>query len=148
MTLCDLLASARRWASEPARWPVQPQFDPVDRWYARMFDAPDHEVWLLAWLPGQETDLHDHGGSAGAFVVVSGTLTEQAVSGGRLTDLALPTGSGRRFGAHHVHRVANLGGTPAVSVHVYGPALRTMTRYRLDGGRLRVADVERAGVSW
>ena len=35
-----------------------------------------HEAWLLTWLPGQGTDWHDHGGSAGAFVVVQGALVE------------------------------------------------------------------------
>ena len=33
--------------------------------------------WLLSWLPGQGTGLHDHGGSAGAFAVVRGTLHER-----------------------------------------------------------------------
>ncbi|MEV0397402.1 cysteine dioxygenase [Polymorphospora rubra] len=144
----DLHAVARRYAADPDSWPVRPHFDPVDRWYSRLAVADDHEVWLLTWLPGQHTDLHDHGGSSGAFVVVSGTLTEEVVAGGRLRPASLRTGTGRRFGAHHVHRVANRDDEPAVSLHVYGPALRTMTRYRLDGGRLRVAEVETAGVSW
>ncbi|WP_243706150.1 hypothetical protein [Micromonospora sp. KC721] len=37
---------------------------------------------------------------------------------------------------------------PAVSVHVYRPALRRMTRYRLIDGRLRVAEVAEVGVAW
>ncbi|MEJ3748731.1 cysteine dioxygenase family protein [Actinomycetes bacterium KLBMP 9797] len=144
----ELLAIARGWAAEPARWPVQPRFDPIDRWYARLATAPGHEAWLLTWLPGQHTELHDHGGSAGAFVVVAGALVEQTVRGHRLREAALPAGAHRRFGAHHVHAVANRGDAPAVSVHVYAPALRSMTRYRFDGGRLRMAEVERAGVAW
>jgi hypothetical protein len=43
---------------------------------------------------------------------------------------------------------ANRGDQPAVSVHVYRPELRRMTRYRLEGGQLRVADVVEAGVAW
>lgn len=144
----DLLAIARRHAADRLRWPVSPRFDPTDRWYARIAAAADHEVWLLTWLPGQETDLHDHGGSAGAFVVVAGALTEQTVSGGRLVDAGLPAGTYRRFGASHVHRVRNTGSEPAISVHAYGPALRTMTRYELVQGRLRVAEVATAGRSW
>ncbi|BCB75464.1 cysteine dioxygenase family protein [Phytohabitans flavus] len=149
MTLfSDLLAAARRWASDPDSWPIQPQYDPVERWYARISETTEHEVWLLTWLPGQETDWHDHGGSAGAFTVVSGALVERTVSGGRVRQTDLPAGAGRRFGAHHVHSVANRGDVPAISIHAYAPALRSMTRYRLVDGKLRVAEVERAGVSW
>jgi len=149
MTLfSDLLAAARRWASDPDSWPIQPQYDPTERWYARLAETPEHEAWLLTWLPGQETDWHDHGGSAGAFTVVSGALVERTVSGGRVHHTDLPAGAGRRFGAHHVHSVANRGTVPAISIHVYAPALRSMTRYRLLDGKLRVAEIERAGVSW
>jgi hypothetical protein len=163
MTLfSDLLTAARRWASDPDSWPIQPQYDPNERWYARIAETAEHEVWLLTWLPGQETDWHDHGGSAGAFTVVSGALVERSITGTPregsaslrgsagtpVHHLDLPAGAGRRFGAHHVHGVANRGTVPAISIHAYAPALRSMTRYRLLDGKLRVAEVERAGVSW
>jgi hypothetical protein len=35
-----------------------------------------------------------------------------------------------------------------VSLHVYGPALREMTRYRVEEGRLLVTAVDRAGTDW
>ncbi|MFU8875857.1 cysteine dioxygenase [Micromonospora sp. SL4-19] len=143
----DLLAVAAGWA-DPAGWPVRLRFDPAERWYARLAVDHDHEVWALSWLPGQGTDLHDHGGSAGAFLVVAGTLTEETVSGARLRPHRLAAGAGRRFGARHVHAVTNRGDRPAVSVHVYRPALRRMTHYRLVAGRLRVADVAKAGTAW
>ncbi|MFE9203129.1 cysteine dioxygenase [Micromonospora sp. NPDC007230] len=143
----DLLAVAARWA-DPARWPVPLRFDPAQRWYARLAAEATHEVWALSWLPGQGTDLHDHGGSEGAFLVVAGTLTEETVSGGRLRPHRLAAGAGRRFGARHVHLVTNRGDRPAVSVHVYRPALRRMTRYRLVAGQLLVAEVAEAGVAW
>jgi predicted metal-dependent enzyme (double-stranded beta helix superfamily) len=147
----ELLDVARRWASDPASWPVPPRFDPDARWYARLATTAGHEVWLLTWLPGQHTDLHDHGGSAGAFVVVSGTLTEETLvhrTHGRPRHRVLPAGQHRVFGARHVHRVANLGPDPAISLHAYAPALRSMTRYLIDEGGLRVAEIARAGVSW
>ena len=144
----DLLAVARRYAADPASWPEPPRFDPIERWYRRIVGTDGYEVWLLSWLPGQGTDLHDHGGSSGAFVVVSGALTEETVAGGRLRPVRLDPGHGRRFGARHVHRVGNRGDRPAVSVHAYAPALRWMTRYHLDDGRLRVAEVAEAGVAW
>ena len=111
------------------------------------------QVWLLTWLPGQGTDLHDHGSSAGAFAVARGTLTERAV-GGRAreavhqssTDLA--AGRVRYFGPHHVHQVVNSLAEPAVSLHVYAPALRWMNTYRVERGALVRTGTERAGVDW
>jgi predicted metal-dependent enzyme (double-stranded beta helix superfamily) len=149
----DHLAIAAGYAADPDRWPVAARFNPVDRWYHRLRVAEDHEVWLLTWLPGQGTELHDHGGSAGAFHVVSGTLTEDTVAGDdqgpvRMSARELGAGTGRRFGARHIHRITNRSGRPAISVHVYGPALATMTRYRLGPEGLRVAVVEKAGVQW
>lgn len=143
----DPLAVAARWA-DPTGWPVPLCFDRDQRWYARLAVDDTHEVWALSWLPGQGTDLHDHGGSAGAFLVVAGALTEETVSGGRLRPHWLAAGAGRRFGPRHVHVVTNRDRLPAVSVHVYRPALRRMTRYHLVAGRLRAAEVAEAGVSW
>src|SRR5690349_1260836 len=76
----DHLAIAARYAAAPEQWPVAPRFNPVARWYYRLASAEDHEAWLLTWLPGQGTDLHDHGGSSGAFLVFGGTLTEETVT--------------------------------------------------------------------
>ena len=144
----DLPSVARRYAANPDGWPFAPRFDPRGRWYGRLAVADDHEVWLLTWLPGQATDLHDHGGSAGAFVVVEGEIVEQTVRDGALADTVVPAGTTRPFGAHHVHRVVNRSPRPAVTVHVYGPALRLMSRYRLDADGLAVESVTRAGADW
>ena len=149
----DHLAIAARYAACPEEWPVAPRFNPVDRWYHRLTAADDHEVWLLTWLPGQGTDLHDHGGSAGAFHVFGGSLTEDtivATPGGphRMITRELGEGAGRRFGSRHIHRITNRSSRPAVSIHVYGPALTTMTRYRLGACGLETITVERAGAQW
>lgn len=148
----DHLATAARYAADPDSWPVAPHFDPLDRWYHRLAQHREYEVWLLTWLPGQGTDLHDHGGSAGAFHVVAGKLTEDTVaetSGvARMTVRSLGEGIGRRFGPRHIHRITNRSDRPAISVHVYGPALSTMTRYRIGRAGLDVVTVERAGEQW
>jgi predicted metal-dependent enzyme (double-stranded beta helix superfamily) len=149
----DHLAVATRFAAAPEEWTVAPRFSPAARWYHRLHVADDHEVWLLTWLPGQGTDLHDHGGSAGAFHVFAGTLTEDTVvvpdhGAPRITGRELGEGAGRRFGSRHIHRITNRSGRPAVSIHVYGPALTTMTRYRIGEAGLEVATVEKAGVQW
>ncbi|MCP2260937.1 Cysteine dioxygenase type I [Streptoalloteichus tenebrarius] len=111
------------------------RYDPDRRWTALLDSTEDHEVWLMSWLPGQHTDLHDHAGSTGAFTVVSGVLSERvaraAADGGppEATHL-VRAGQTRVFGPGHVHRVANEGVDPAVSVHVFRPGRRGMNRYR------------------
>jgi hypothetical protein len=150
----DHLATARRYAADPDAWPFAPRFDLRRRWYRRLAGSPDVEVWLLSWLPGQGTELHDHGDSSGAFVVVSGALTEDTVTAGpdtaspRLRRRTLRARDGRAFDAAHIHQITNTATRPAVSVHVYGPALHEMHRYRLHGGQLQRIAVDRAGADW
>ncbi len=149
----DHLALAQRFAADPASWPVRPRFVEAERWYSRLDEQPDHEVWLLTWLPGQGTELHDHGGSAGAFHVYEGTLTEETVavrpgSAPRISVRELGEGAGRRFGTRHIHRMTNRAQVPAISIHAYGPALTTMTRYSIGAAGLDVVSIERAGAQW
>src|SRR3954453_13161405 len=139
ITDSDHLAVARRYAERVDDWPFAPRFDPVQRWYKRLAGEEDFEVWALTWLPGQGTDLHDHGGSAGAFLVHAGQLTEHCVMPAdsaersassvtarpELVSGTIGAGGGRRFGPRHVHQLINNADTPAISVHVYGPRLTT-----------------------
>jgi hypothetical protein len=111
------------------------------------------QIWLLSWLPGQGTDLHDHGTSAGAFAVAHGTLTERVVAPGPRDGVHeatadLTAGRVRYFGPHYVHQVTNTLEEAAVSVHVYAPALRWMNTYRVVDGDLVRTGTERAGVDW
>lgn len=148
----DHLAVAQEYASCPDTWPMAPRFNPRERWYARIAGDAAHEAWLVTWLPGQGVELHDHGGAGGAFTVVTGELTEQTVATGPgapwLVTTRLATGDGKRFGPRYVHRVHNNGDRPAVSVHVYSPALRVMRRYQLTDGGLTVVGTDVAGVAW
>jgi hypothetical protein len=142
---------AEWYAARRADWPVQPHFDRTDRWYARLGGDAGHEAWLLTWLPGQSTGLHDHGGSSGAFTVLDGRLDEQLPVGRaevRLIARGYGAGATRPFGPRHVHRMVNAGAAPSITVHVYAPALTRMTRYALVSGRLKVAGVEREGEDW
>ncbi|MEV6527282.1 cysteine dioxygenase family protein [Longispora sp. NPDC051575] len=158
-SVLDLAELARACAADPATWPVTPRVDPDQRWYSRIAADEHHEVWLITWGPGQGTDLHDHGGAAGAFTVVAGTLTEElpaeagprpgaGPNGGLFTVEAHSRGATVDFGPHHVHRLTNRGTEPALSVHVYAPRLTTMTRYELDADGLRVLGVDREGEAW
>jgi Cysteine dioxygenase type I len=148
-----LLATVQRYAARPDDWPLAPRFNPRHRWCSRIAKEPETEIWLLSWLPGQHTDLHDHGGSAGAFVVVSGMLSEVHVTvaqdGTSCFDAhTLPAGHGHSFGTEHIHRITNAGSRPAVSVHAYSPELQTMRRYRVDDGQLVLNAVDQAGDDW
>jgi len=100
------------------------------------------EAWAIAWPPGGRIELHDHGRSSGVVVVAAGTLTETTVrsSEGGVAVIGthrVSAGEHRRFGPHYVHDLGNAGDAPALSVHVYGPRLTTMSYYELSPvGRL------------
>jgi Cysteine dioxygenase type I len=67
-------------ATHPKRWHPLVNYRTDTRWYQLLERTQQHEVWLLSWLPGQGTALHDHGPASGAFAVTAGTLTEQVVT--------------------------------------------------------------------
>jgi rhodanese-related sulfurtransferase/predicted metal-dependent enzyme (double-stranded beta helix superfamily) len=103
------------------------------RWYERLYQGPDHDIWVISWLPGQSTGFHDHGGSSGAFVVATGMLEEHHPDGG--TRIIHP-GEQRTFGPAYTHDVRNVSLAPAISIHAYSPPLDEMNEYELDGNRL------------
>ena len=151
----NLAGVATRLAAQRSLWEPLVAFDPVSRYYARLAAEPAFEAWLLTWVPGQGTDWHDHGGSAGAFVTLRGTLTEEhattsPVGPPRVVPAAreLTPGTLRAFGTQHVHRVTNAGAEPAVSLHVYAPALTEMNAYVAEGGELRLVTSQLVGVDW
>ncbi|RKS73083.1 Cysteine dioxygenase type I [Actinomadura pelletieri DSM 43383] len=136
-----LAATAAELAERSAEWLPRVRLDPQGRWYERLHRYDDQEIWLISWLPGQTTGLHDHGGSRGAFAVALGSLQERDLSGVR----EITPGRARAFGPEYVHEVRNGSFAPAVSVHVYSPPLATMNRYDLVGDRLvRLATEEAA----
>jgi predicted metal-dependent enzyme (double-stranded beta helix superfamily) len=144
------LAELVRTVAAADQWPGLVRYTEHDRWYQRLAGDGDHEVWLLAWLPGQRTGFHDHCGSAGAFTVVHGSLQEHTVHRGAALPAAreLPAGGVRSFGPRHVHEVVNASAAPAVSIHAYSPPLAGMRRYELTQGGLVLAAVETAGEYW
>jgi Cysteine dioxygenase type I len=128
-------------AARPWQWRGIVQFDPEQRWYRRLRLERDYEVWLLSWLPGQDTGFHDHGGASGAFAVARGTLRERTVAPLRSLPRERTVGEGRArsFGPEHVHDVGNASGGPAVSVHAYSPPLTAMRSYQLtESGLARI----------
>ena len=139
--------------AERAEWLPRVRFDAAQRWYQRLDighlpGTAGHQAWLLSWLPGQGTGLHDHGGASGGFAVVSGELRESWAVHGRLLTVSRRPGRPRIFGEQHVHEVVNSSGAPAISLHVYTPELTTMTRYEWTRRGAVAVAVERAGADW
>ncbi len=127
----QLAQIALRVADHPGQWLSLVRYDPGRRWYQRLVRDEEHEIWLLSWLPGQHTGFHDHGGSAGAFAVASGALSERAAPGGwpEPSGRTLAPGAVRSFAPAYVHDVRNESAWPAVSIHAYSPPLTSMRRY-------------------
>src|SRR5580704_737538 len=145
----QLASVVRRLAGTPADWLGRVRLNPAGRWYERIHLDDSHEIWVISWLPGQATGFHDHGGAAGAFAVVWGTLMERRVVGAVTTGqvLAKPVGAGgtRAFGPRYIHDVRNAAASAvAVSVHAYSPPLTEMTRYDHTPGGLVKRDTEGA----
>jgi predicted metal-dependent enzyme (double-stranded beta helix superfamily) len=120
------------YAADRARWRHLLRYDPDERFATLIERVGDDEVWLMSWLPGQRTDLHDHGDASGAFTVVSGALSERvarkdAVSGAEAGgEHQLRAGQARVFAPGYAHQVSNEGPDPAVSIHVYRFGGRTV----------------------
>jgi hypothetical protein len=139
-------------------WEVASRLAPAVRWpgalemqartWRLMARTPDFDAWLIAWPRGGKVELHDHGAATGALSVISGTLVESVPwrdDTGRLTLVRreLQAGATLGFDAGHIHDVTNEAEGHAISLHVYSPALTSMTFYDLQGGRLAVR-----GVGW
>jgi hypothetical protein len=126
------------------RWPGAPATE--RRAWRLMARTPDFDAWLIAWPSGGKVDLHDHGQSSGAVSVISGALVE-AVPWRDDTGLLslvrheLSAGVTLGFGAGHVHDVTNESDEQALSLHVYSPALTSMTFYEVSGDQLVVREV-------
>jgi hypothetical protein len=112
-----------------------------DRSWRLIAQTGDFDAWLIAWAGGAVADLHDHGGSRGAFHVIGGSLVEtipwrDAQGSVTLARKEVSSGTTLAFGAGHVHDVRNDAAAPALSLHVYSPPLTSMIYYDRLGDRL------------
>ncbi|MFE4701288.1 cysteine dioxygenase [Streptomyces sp. NPDC056738] len=121
-TVAEFAGLARSIAADRSQWEHLVRYDAASRWYHQLRTGPGYEVWLLSWVPGQGSGLHDHGGSSGVLTVLDGALTEHTERGTR----ALGSGAQRVFAPGYVHEVVNDTLEPAVSLHVYYPGLTEM----------------------
>jgi predicted metal-dependent enzyme (double-stranded beta helix superfamily) len=145
----QLATVVTRVADSQMEWLTRVRLNPSGRWYEQIHLDDSHEVWLISWLPGQETGFHDHGGASGAFTVALGTLVENRVSAARQV-VSKPLGAGgvRSFGPRYIHNVRNgAAASIAISVHAYSPPLSEMTRYEMTQSGLVALGTE-AATAW
>jgi len=115
-----------------------------DRWFARLDGDDEVDIWLISWVPGHRTELHDHGGSLGALTLLSGSLDEFRWDGERLRSRRLEAGDQAGFPLGWVHDVVwaptsqNASVTSlsekkesSLSVHAYSPPLTVMSYYEV-----------------
>jgi hypothetical protein len=121
------------------------------RWFTRIHGDEELDIWLISWVPGHATELHDHGGSLGALTVLSGSLNEFRWDGRGLRRRRLDAGDQAGFPLGWVHDVVwaprpvpgpastSKGRVqPTLSVHAYSPPLTAMSYYDItDRNRLR-----------
>jgi Cysteine dioxygenase type I len=120
----------------------------AERWFARIHGDEGLDVWLISWVPGRATELHDHGGSLGALTVLSGSLNEFRWDGRGLRRRRLDAGDQAGFPLGWVHDVVWAPGAvaglvpapaspikgpvePTLSVHAYSPPLTAMSYYEI-----------------
>jgi quercetin dioxygenase-like cupin family protein len=126
----ELASTACGLAGRPELWQPHVVADADARHCHRLIAEPHLTVWLICWMPGQDTGFHDHDGAAGAVAVVAGAIRED-----RLRFSAAPVsvvhsvGDVLTFGPDDIHRVLHADGAPAVTIHAYSPELRRMGTY-------------------
>jgi hypothetical protein len=144
-----LLDLAKEHAGTTDAW-AEPSVSLTERSYELVSLTDDVEVWVIHWPAGGSLQLHDHGGSSGAFWVVGGTLEERYLTNDRsLAHRRIGAASGAGFGPRYVHDVRNGGTAPATSVHAYSPPMPGMTFYRTSPAGLVAERTEyRSDPSW
>jgi mannose-6-phosphate isomerase-like protein (cupin superfamily) len=129
LPLTALSAVARRLGRRAEPWARRAGEPLTARRFEVLVATESFEAWMIDWPPGTALDLHDHGASAAAFFVVSGTLDEITVAAGAMARRRLRRGGTATVAPCQVHAVVNRGPRPATSVHVYSPRLTAMTYY-------------------
>ncbi|MFK0255819.1 cysteine dioxygenase [Streptomyces sp. NPDC090445] len=143
-TVAEFVGLARSIAEDRASWQHLVRYDATTRWYHRLRTVPQalgsaraggapigYEVWLLSWVPGQGSGLHDHGASSGVLTVLDGALTEHSTRGA----LTLRAGSQRVFAPGYAHEVVNDSLDGAISLHIYFPGLTEMPMHNCSPAR-------------
>ena len=104
-----------------------------------LIEEDSFSIFVMTWLPGQLTPIHDHRGSACAVRVVRGTCSEiefeRAACGSIVPKRVSKAGVGSVLYSFDddIHQVGNLEALgELVTIHCYSPPLSQMQWYSLD----------------
>ena len=129
----ELMSLVSALAADSPSWEPHVRPDAERRHCHPLLRSPFVTVWLLCWMPGQDTGFHDHDGAAGAVAVLQGSVLEERLRvGGPPIEREHAAGSVFDFASSVIHRVGHATGEPAVTIHAYSPALRRMGAYAID----------------
>jgi hypothetical protein len=138
MDRAALAALAKEIGGRPELWRHLVKWTQNERHFVQLYREPAFDIWMICWHSAQDTGYHDHDQSSGAVYVVEGMLCEDFFCRNedgwiRERTREHPAGSGFDFPAAYIHGVRHPpGGDPAVSIHVYSPALWRMGHYEYD----------------
>ncbi len=105
--------------------------------YRLVYENDFIDVWVLSWLPGQETGFHDHDLSEVGICVAAGMIREHHMHLDRpATCQVMTPGQEQEGPLGYIHRVEHWDGVPAVSVHAYSPPLAWVGQYREEGAHV------------
>ena len=127
----ELVRFAAELASSPARWGELVLAGHEEREYAAIWSDERVNAWAIRWSGDADTGFHDHDDSAGAIVVLEGSVIEErlALTGSPLAR-RFDAGQSFRLSPSAIHRVRHAGGRPALTIHAYSPPLRRQGVYR------------------
>lgn len=92
--------------------------------------GPAYEAWVIGWLPGQCSAIHNHRGSMCCYMVCKGVCTEilfRRSPCGYLYPCETERHTAPRVLddlGNNIHQVCNLETTELVTLNIYSPALR------------------------
>lgn len=103
------------------------RFIPGDHYNRELvYSTGDLELWLLSWMPGQVSTIHDHGGAITVTTILSGSLYEERFEPIAGCTTVRPSWTSLRgvgevdpIDPTEIHRVTPIG--RVVTLHLYAP---------------------------
>lgn len=90
----------------------------------KIFSDRDIEVYIISWLPGQKSPIHNHSKNGCILKILSGNLTESVYTDSSpliKTSVLNKNNIGFMRDDLGLHSISNEGNNIAISLHIYSP---------------------------